>query len=303
MRPGRVQNIAAIVVNYRTVDATAAAVRSIQRSRRPCRDIIVVENGSGGDAVGALARALPDVVPLTAEENRGFGAGCNIGIRAALARGADAVLLLNSDATLAGEAIGHLEDQLDAMPRAGIAGGVVLQAGRPGIVESAGFLVSPSTGRVRLRCHGERLAEASRLPSTAVAGVPGALMLIRRAVFDRIGVFSEDYFFGFEDLDFCLRASAAGFATIVAGHAVAHHEGHASIGRRSPRLHRLAARNHLLLFDRVAPLGGWRFVLRASRIVALNLAHALTQSEVPRLRGAAAVLRGVGDYFTGHPGV
>jgi N-acetylglucosaminyl-diphospho-decaprenol L-rhamnosyltransferase len=276
------QRISGIIVNYRTADATVQAVRSLQRSSRALQDIIVVDNGSGDDSLAHLAGALPDVVLLTRDRNGGFAAGANIGIRAALAREADGVLLLNSDATLAAEALGHLERQLDRA--------------HPEIVESAGLLFSPSTGRVRLRCHGQRLDAVPRPPALTVPAVPASLMLIRRAVLDRIGLISEDYFFGFEDLDFCLRASAAGVVVIVAGAAIAHHEGHASIGRRSPRLHRLAARNHLLLLDRMAPLGGWRFMIRASRVLAMNLAQALTQSEVPRLRGAAAVLLGAADY-------
>jgi N-acetylglucosaminyl-diphospho-decaprenol L-rhamnosyltransferase len=41
--------------------------------------------------------------------------------------------------------------------------------------------------------------------------VAGASMLIRREVFERIGLMDEKYFMYFEEVDFCLRAARAGF--------------------------------------------------------------------------------------------
>ena len=66
-------------------------------------------------------------------------------------------------------------------------------------------------------------------PATILDGVTPS-MLVSREVFDAIGLFDEDYFFSFEDLDFCLRARRAGFATVLAGLAATHHEGGRSIG-------------------------------------------------------------------------
>ena len=68
----------------------------------------------------------------------------------------------------------------------------------------------------------------------AVAAVSACVMLIPREIFEAIGLFDEDYFFSFEDLDFCLRAKAAGFDAIVETTATAFHEGGRSIGAGSP---------------------------------------------------------------------
>ena len=59
-------------------------------------------------------------------------------------------------------------------------------------------------------------------------------MLVRREVFEAVGLLDEDYFFGFEDLDFCLRARRAGFATVLAGRATVYHEGSQSLGAGRP---------------------------------------------------------------------
>src|SRR4029077_10835849 len=91
--------------------------------------------------------------------------------------------------------------------------------------------------------------------------------------------FDEQYFFTFEDLDFCLKARRAGFTTILAGEAVVYHEGGQSLGARSPRRFYYAARNHLRLARQVHPSAGpFRVFGRTCSIVALNLAHAIVSA-------------------------
>jgi GT2 family glycosyltransferase len=123
-------------------------------------------------------------------------------------------------------------------------------------------------------------------------------MLIRREVFDAIGPLDEQYFFGFEDLDFCLRARAAGFATILAESAAVYHEGGQSIGATSPRRLYFAARNHLRLADRVNPgANGAVAAGRRASIVMLNLAHAVRARGGSIVGRLAAVVRGTRDYM------
>jgi N-acetylglucosaminyl-diphospho-decaprenol L-rhamnosyltransferase len=57
---------------------------------------------------------------------------------------------------------------------------------------------------MRHRGFGDRLHGTQ--PATPVDGISGCCLLIRRAVFDAIGLLDEEYFFSFEDLDFCLKA-------------------------------------------------------------------------------------------------
>lgn len=101
----------------------------------------------------------------------------------------------------------------------------------------------------------------------------------------------------------CLRARRAGFVTVLAGRATAHHEGGRSIGARSPRRLYFAARGHLLLADRAGPpAGSVAAAWRTASIVALNLAHAVRASGAALPVRVAAVARGVRDYFAGRFG-
>ena len=67
-----------------------------------------MDNGSGDGSAASLAGSLDGVSLIDAGANLGFSGGCNVGIRAALEAGAEFVLLVNSDAVLAPDAIDHL---------------------------------------------------------------------------------------------------------------------------------------------------------------------------------------------------
>ncbi len=293
------RTVAAIVLNHRTPDDTLLAVRSLLASDTPPANLLVVNNDAQADP-GLRAWLAPAGAPAACLEtgaNLGFSGGMNVGIREALARGADYVLIANSDVIVPPNCLARLIRALDANPAAGIAGPAVVSRSDPGRLESLGLSFSPVTGRMRVVGAGTRVADHDLSASHAVDAVSGCLMLVKRAVFEAAGLFDEAYFFGFEDLDFCLRARRAGFATIVAGGARACHEGGRSIGAASPRRLYFAARNHLRLAERMAGAGGASPVLRTWSIVALNLAHAARPGGGHIGARLAAVVRGTRDHW------
>jgi GT2 family glycosyltransferase len=298
MHDARVPRLAAVVVNYRTPEATAAAVHSLMTSTRVCDDVIVVENGSADGSDEYLHAALPAATVIAAVENGGFAAGANIGIREALGRGADLVLLVNSDAVLDAAAVALLERDLLARPGAGIAAPLLVRPGSPPTVESLGIRLSSVTGRMRLIGSGTHFDRQALSGTREASAVSGCVMLVKRAVFDRIGLLVEDYFWGFEDIDFCLAARQSGFDILVVADAIVCHAGSLSIGRQSPRRLFWAARNHLLVLERRAPLSRTGTVVRGCLVVAYNLVHALTRAGVPRAAGVKAVVAGVRAFLS-----
>jgi GT2 family glycosyltransferase len=171
----------------------------------------------------------------------------------------------------------------------------VLSRANPERIISRGIRFSTRTGRMRQVGFHETLAEHPPAPREVVDAVSGCAMLVRREVFERVGLLEESYFFGFEDVDFCLRAREAGFRTVCVQVATLLHAGGASIGPRSPRLIYFGIRNHLLLGSR---LRGPR-LLRSWCIGAFSAVHVLFSSPVPLGPAVAALLRGVRDYRRG----
>ena len=312
--------VTAVVLNYRTPEQTWLAVRSLASSFVSPDAIIIVDNSGEAESLDQLialfemstservgrafaiesAGGVVDVRVVATVSNTGFSGGVNVGIRMALEQGAEFVLLVNSDVVLEPDTLDCLLRSAGEHPEAGILAPLIVSREEPGLVSTAGIDYSESTARVRNRMSG---VPVSAVPGGALAApaVSGCVMLIRRAVLARSGLFDEQYFFSFEDVEFCLRAKRAGFGTICVPQARAHHEGSASIGRRSSRRVYFATRNHLRLAASLEP-AGYRRAVRAGFIVALNAAYVLTSPDAPLFGGLAAVARGTRDHLVGRYG-
>jgi GT2 family glycosyltransferase/glycosyltransferase involved in cell wall biosynthesis len=291
--------ITAIVLNYRTSDQTWLAVHSIQSSHEPAK-VIVVDNGPNDESAERLRSALVDAHVIATGQNLGFSGGCNVGIREALRNESDLILLVNSDVVLSPHAIGSLRRAADANPRAGILAPVLLSREEPDRIASAGIRFSASTGRMRHIASGQPISMLPPGSVHAVDAVSGCVVLIRRSVFEKAGLLDERFFFSFEDIEFCLRARRAGFDVLCVAEAIAYHEGGRSIGRMSPDRVYYAARNHLRLVRMTdAPSSG---LLRGGLVVGLNAGYVLLSGETPRLRGLAALARGVWHHLNGRYG-
>jgi GT2 family glycosyltransferase/glycosyltransferase involved in cell wall biosynthesis len=294
------RDVTAIVLNYRTPEQTWLAVRSLQSSSMPPTNIVVVDNNSGDGSVGMLQQSLDKVHLIESQENLGFAGGCNIGIRAASENGASFVLLMNSDAIVAPDAIGHLVEAMSRDTSLAIAAPVLLSREEPDQVSSAGISFSERTGRMRHRAAGRRMAALGSARVRTVDAVSGCVMLIRRELFSAVGLLDEAYFFSFEDVDFCLRARDAGFLTACVHDARAYHEGGRSIGRRSPKRIYFGTRNHLRLAARVG-----NTTTRPGRlalVAGFNAAYVLVSPESPLVGGSAAFVRGVWHHLVGRYG-
>src|SRR5262249_16874835 len=118
---------------------------------------------------------------------------------------------------------------------------------------------------------------------------------------EKVGRLDDAYFFFFEDVDFCLRARAAGFEVRCAPGARVYHEGGRSIGPRSARRIYFATRNHLRLGMVLQPNVLLR-TMTAGSIVALNSAYVLTSPDAPLVSGLGAVVRGAWHHLLGRYG-
>jgi GT2 family glycosyltransferase len=167
---------------------------------------------------------------------------------------------------------------------------------------------------MRQRSYGAHVPSMTAPATSIVDAVSGCAMLVKREVIDAIGLLDEEYFFSFEDLDWCFRAREAGFKTVLAAHATAYHEGGRSMGPRSPQRLYYAARNHLRFAGKndlgndprgrfaknvKRPLGSFP---RSFFIIALNVAHAVRAGGGNLPVRLAAVARGTRDHFSGRYG-
>ena len=216
-----------IVVNYNTAGLVIDCLDSLAREAagRGMR-VIVVDNdspdGSAARVAGAIASrgwaGWAEVLP--AGRNGGFSAGNNAALRVLLADPdpPEFLWLLNPDTVVRPGALGELVAVLDAHPRAGLAGSR-LEA-PDGTVSRSAFRFPGVAAEFE---SGVRLGLVSRLLSRFLVAPPprdrahtsdwlsGASVLVRREVFEQVGLLDEGFFLYFEDVDFCRRAWAAGW--------------------------------------------------------------------------------------------
>ena len=120
--PDRHPRVAAVVINYNGQEVTLQAVRSLRQMTYPAFDLVVVDNGSTDGSQEALTRAFPELLQERVEVNQGSSSGYDHGLRWAVERGYDYILLLNNDIEVEPDMLTRLVEAAEADPTIGCVG-------------------------------------------------------------------------------------------------------------------------------------------------------------------------------------
>lgn len=281
--------LTAVVLNWNGGDDTPSAIASLGDL-----PVICVDNGSTDGSPDAIAERFPQVDLIRTGVNLGFAGGNNVGIRRALAGGADWVLLLNSDATAEPGLASALEAAARVRPDAGLLACTILSPdGRT--VQYAGASFRPRlgySGRVETT-EGDRVRDVGR--------ADGAALAVSAAAVERVGLLDESLFLYVEDVDWSLRIRDAGLAVVLVPDARVRHAGSgASGGIASTTNLYYDTRNTIAVCERRAPLPRGARGLRRSIIVSAHLVQAARHPR--RIAAARAVLDGWRDARAGRLG-
>ena len=230
-----------IYVNWNSLDYLRESIASIYEQTRGIQfEIIVVDNASPEPGVDSLKEIFPAVKIIHSDRNLGFAGANNLGFRHSEG---EHVLFLNPDTRLVAPSIGLLLSRYKALPDAGIIGCKLLNTDLS--VQLSSIQTYPTilnqamdAEYLRLRwpqCPLWKISPlfAENVSLIKVDVIPGACMLLSRAVFERIGLFSEEYFMYAEDLDLNYKVKAAGFTNYYVGQtAIIHHGGTSSSQQR-----------------------------------------------------------------------
>ena len=154
---------------------------------------------------------------MVSPENGGYAAGNNIGIRHALERDADYVWILNPDTEVKPNTLQLLMATMAQRPDAGVVGSLNLFGGsQPATIQFAGGRINWEAGAVTETIgRGAPLSSHKQREPYDVDYVTGASMLVRRRVFDDIGLLPEHYFLYFEETHFQMSAAAHGWKSVL----------------------------------------------------------------------------------------
>jgi len=291
-------NVAIVIVSWNGKDDLLDCLASLEKLKPPRPRVIVVDNGSADGTAPAVREKFPGVDLLRLPENLGFAGGNNRGIERALAGGAEFVCLLNNDTAADPGFLRELLRAAGEFPRAGILGSRVLYRSRPETVWSQGISVGRLTGRVYAAGHNRPAGKVPAIPEK-VAGVTGAAMLLRTETLAETGLFDEDYYLCFEDLDLCRRAREKGWEVMTVPASRVYHSVSRSMGGEySFRVVYYSTRNHFLLLNRRFPLPLLPRVFRNLLIGVYTLLFALSTAGFQPRPWA----RGLLDYARGRFG-
>lgn len=218
-----------VIVNYRTPVLTINCLRSLasEVQSSPSIRVAVVDNDSGDRSVEQISTAIATqgwgdwVTFIPSKHNGGYAFGNNLAIRPVLEspNSPPYFLLLNPDTEARPGAIKALVDFMENHSDVGIAGSSIEEA--DGTPWPIAFRFPSVLGELDL---GLRLGVVTKLLSNWVVArimtseaaqvdwLPGASMLIRREVFQSVGLMDEGYFLYCEETDFCLQARRAGWS-------------------------------------------------------------------------------------------
>ena len=237
--------VSAIVVTH---NAAAWIERSLQSLAGSGAEVIVVDNASTDGTPGLVREKFPDARVIE-QENKGFGAGNNAGMRAASGR---YYLLLNPDAWLTEGALEKLVAFADEHPEAAVVGPRLLNPDGSLQRSVRGY---PSPWRIATeyfflrklgpRTHALNAFFGEQFDHESVREAEylfGACLLVRREAVDEVGGFDEDFFLMSEEVDWCYRFREAGWKVLFYPGAEVFHVVGASL---NPRQFHAIVRGHL----------------------------------------------------------
>ena len=221
--------VSIIVINWNGKEDTAKCLDSLRQLNYPDFDVIVVDNASSDSSVEYLKKEHPDVTYIENDFNSGWTGGNNIGAKHAIAGGAEYILTLNNDVILDKDLLKQLVDIAESDRSIGFVGPKIYYYDKPTIIYSAGLHINYNC----LFPFGVRKGKTDKGQFSKIEEVnwiDDIVLLIRRDVIEKIGLYDEDYFMYVEETDLCYRAQKAGFKIIFNPKAIAWHRGAASSG-------------------------------------------------------------------------
>ena len=277
--------VSIIIVNWNGRHLLEACLASLRRQTFQDREVILVDNGSTDGSVQWLADQHPEVQVVALTSNQGFCGGNNAGIR--VARG-EYIVLLNNDTEVEPEWLEALVTHIAGDRSIAACDSKILYFGRRDTIWSAGAEYTIA-GSSEWRAHGCRDEEITEPAEVFTANACSAIYA--RRVLEEIGELDEDFFAGYEDVDWSFRARLRGYRIVNVPASRVYHKVSATHRFNSPTYVYHGQRNVLAVFVKNMPTRlllkyGWLHLLYSGGSL-LYFARVGRLSAFLRAKGAA----------------
>ena len=240
-----------IIPNWNGKHHLTDCLESLRRQSLQNFEIILVDNGSTDGSAEFIKRNYPEVMLLKLHKNHGFAYGVNAGINAS--RG-EFFVLLNNDTEVVAIWLEQLQAAIKEHPDVFIFASMLVNYYNRNLIDSAGDGFNLWLGPYKI---GELEPFENFRKKKYIFGACGGGGCYKRELFDRIGLFDEDFFAYLEDVDFSFRANWAGFRCLLVPDAVIYHKVAATSGantRNKNKFDIMRRRNYLFLIAKNYPV-------------------------------------------------
>jgi GT2 family glycosyltransferase len=297
-------DVSILLVNWNSLHYLKLCLASVyEHTKGISFEIIVVDNASYDGCGEMLRKDFPDVIFIQSDENLGFSKANNLAFRRS---SGSALLFLNPDTLVLNPAIEMMYSTLESAPNIGAVGCGVLNHDRS--LQTHYVQASPTfLNQLLLSEFAKKMFPKSRLwgirPLIEYSGKPrevevvmGSCMMVKRAVFEQIGLFDERYFMFAEDVDLCYSIRKRGYAIYyVREGSVIHYGGKSSELKEESGFSTILQRESMALFFAKTKGRGYSWLYKNAiglsallRLLLIAAATPFRRSEFHRQRLAMA---------------
>ena len=280
-----------ITINYNGLEDTCALIETIPFNDK--MEVIVVDNASKNDEGSIIQKRFPYVKVVQSEKNLGFAGGNNLGIKAAHGK---YLFIINNDTVFKDFNVQALVKRLNSSPQIAIVCPKIRFAWGNNPIQYAGYT---SLSKMTVRNQAIGFSEEDNGQYETAHPTPyahGAAMLIKREAIDKVGLMPECYFLYYEELDWSMMFTRAGFQIWYDPHCTIYHKESQATGQNSPLRTYYITRNRLLLVKRNYP-ATYNWFAYGYLLCVVFPKDLLKYTLHSRRDLASATLRGVRDFI------
>ena len=286
--------ISIITINYNGLKDTCALIETIPNNDK--LEVIVVDNASKNQEAEAdtISQRFPQVKVIKSEKNLGFAGGNNLGIKAAQGK---YLFFINNDTIFKDFNVQALIDRLESSPAIGVVCPKIRFAWGTNPIQFTGYT---PLSKITVRNQSIGFGEEDHGQYDIAHPTPyahGAAMLIKRKAIDKVGVMPECFFLYYEELDWSMMFTRAGYQIWYEPLCTIYHKESQSTGQNSPLRTYYIVRNRLLLVKR-----NWRGAIKylsyAYLIGVVGVRDILKYTLSGKWDLMKATLRGIRDFYT-----
>jgi len=212
-------DLSIVILNYKTKNLVKQCIKGIKMQNLPMEhETIVVDNASGDDVGDMLLEKFPDIKFIQSEENQGYAAGNNLGIKQAQGR---YILILNPDVAVWENSIERLHKFMEENRDVAVAGPKLINPDKTRQYSCYRFprFLTPIYRRTPLGklsfakkdLENYLMKDFDHGSNKEVDWLLGACWLVRKEAIDKVGLMDERFFLYFEDIDWCKRFWQSGY--------------------------------------------------------------------------------------------